>query len=387
MTHSERPLGVALLGCGTVGGGVHEFITAREDMHIVAVLSRRPRPDLSSRVVSNFDDIVSDPAVDLVIEAMGGLHPALEYVTAALRAGKHVVTANKLLIATHYRQLAELAASQRVALRCSAAVGGGIPWLANLERTLEREPITRISGIMNGTTNYILDTMHSGRTDLPAALREAQRLGYAEADPTDDLNGKDVLRKLVISANIAFGCLLPPEEVALFGIESVQPCDIAAAERMGRVCKLIAAARRLENGVAAYIEPAFVPAGQHEAAVPENYNLLSLTGQHIGKQSFYGQGAGRYPTAYNVLQDCVDVRNGLRRFYTRRMEPMPVDNSGILRSYYIRTNGVDPWLQARIDKILDCGVLTCPVSVQELHAWARARRKIDADCFVAALRS
>lgn len=387
MEQRKRALGVALLGCGTVGGGVYEFIKARQDMYIVSVLSRRPRPDLKCRIVSNFDDILADPAVDIVIEAMGGLHPAYEYTKAALQAGKHVITANKLLIAAHYRELVALATSQGVALRCSAAVGGGIPWLANLERTLEREPIIRISGIMNGTTNYILDTMHTTGGSFEDALAEAQRLGYAEADPTADICGLDIRRKLVISANVAFGCTIREEDVDVFGIETIQDRDIAACKRLGRVCKLIASARRLDNGVAAYIEPALVPPSMHEAAVPENFNLISLTGLHIGKQSFYGQGAGRYPTAYNVLQDCVDVRNGLTRFYTNKMEPAQVDNTGVVRQYYVRSKSVDPWLQAHIEKILDCGVITKAVSAAEIHAWARERRKTDADCFIAALRS
>jgi homoserine dehydrogenase len=137
----------------------------------------------------------------------------------------------------------------------------------------------------------------------------------------------------------------------------------------------------LDGCVAAYIEPAFMPTEQHEAAVPQNFNLISLTGQHIGKQSFYGQGAGRYPTAYNVLQDCVDVRNGLTGFYTDKLEDKIVDNSSIVRPYYVRTNSVDKWLQCRIERIMDCGVLTKPVSVSEMHAWARQN-----ECFIASIR-
>ncbi len=377
----KKPMQIALLGFGTVGGGVYEFVQEREDMQLCYVLSRRPRPELQCAVTDDFTTIVNDPKVDVVIEAIGGMHPAYEYVKAALQAGKHVITANKLLIAAHYRELVELAAKKGVALRCSAAVGGGIPWLANLERTLEQEPILRISGIMNGTTNYILDSMHSHDMDFDAALREAQRLGYAEADPAADLNGGDIRRKLVISANIAFGCVLQEEEIAVFGIDRLRTEDVWACKKMGRVCKMIASARNLDGCVAAYIEPAFMPPEMHEAAVPQNFNLISLTGQHIGKQSFYGQGAGRYPTAYNVLQDCVDVRNGLIGFYTDRLQDRRVDNSGVVRSYYVRTGSIDKWLQPRVEKILDGGVLTKPVSVAEIHAWAK-----DRDCFIASIR-
>lgn len=378
----KEPLQLALLGCGTVGGGVCDFVKARSDMEIRYVYSRRPRPDLDYRITNDIHEILNDSAVDVVIEAMGGLDPAYAFVKAALEAGKHVVTANKQLISAHYRELVELASRMDVALRCSASVGGGIPWLANLERTLEQEPIIRLSGIMNGTTNYILDSMHEKGKDFSEALREAQELGYAEADPSADLNGGDIRRKLVISANIAFGCVLKEEEVAVFGMETITDRDIDACKRMGRVCKMIASARDLPEGVAAYIEPAFLPGHMHEAAVPDNFNLISLTGLHIGKQSFYGQGAGRYPTAYNVVQDCVDIRNGLLGFYTHKLEDRSIDNRSVVRSYFVRCDSMDDWLRPRVAKVLDWGVLTKPLPVTEIHAWAKTRK----DCFIASIR-
>lgn len=171
------------------------------------------------------------------------------------------------------------------------------------------------------------------------------------------------------------------------GIEALRGEDIAAFRRMGRVCKLIASARRQKDSVAAYIEPALFRPSAHEAAVPGNFNLISLTGLHIGKQSFYGQGAGRYPTAYNVLQDCVDVRNGLHHFYTTTLRPSHVDNRAVCRAYYVRTSGsVDKWLQSHIDKILDCGIITDTVSVTEMHRWAQERKQAGAECFFASLR-
>lgn len=135
-----------------------------------------------------------------------------------------------------------------------------------------------------------------------------------------------------------------------------------------------------------YLEPAMMPQGMHEAAVPENFNLISITGMHIGKQSFYGQGAGRFPTAYNVMQDCLDIRNGLTRFYTDKLRPARVDNSSIMRPYYVRVNGMDRWLQTRIDKMLDCGIITTPVAVSEIHAWARERKLTETGGFLASLR-
>ena len=377
----KKPLQIALLGYGTVGGGVYDYVQNRRDMVITHVLSRRPRPELTCCVTADFNDIVNDPTVDVVVETIGGVNPAYEYAKATIESGKHFVTANKNLIAAHYRDLVELAAEKGVTLRCSAGVGGGIPWLPNLERTLQQETVTRISGIMNGTSNYILDQMHSLDLDFGDALGAAQRLGYAEADPSADLNGGDIRRKLVISANIAFGCVLKEEDIAVAGIESLSREDIQTCAKLGRVCKMMACARNLGDRVAAYIEPAFMDKQLPEAAVPLNFNYISLTGEYIGKQSFYGQGAGRYPTAYNVLQDLIGICNGKTGFYTRSLEDRPVDNSAIVRAYYVHTKQTDPWLRERIAKILDHGMILKPVSVEEMHNWAKGK-----NCFFAALR-
>lgn len=382
----NKPMRIALLGLGTVGYGVYEFLQKRSDMEVACAMSLVVPDGVTCPIVKSIDDILSDESIDTVVEVIGGLHPAYEWVKGALSAGKNVITANKLLIARHYSELVALSKERGVALRCTAAAGGGIPWLTSLKRCAEQEPVIRISGIMNGTTNFILDTMHRTGGSFADALKEAQRLGYAEANPADDLNGADIRRKLVISSNIAYGGVVNEDDVAVEGIEHIQDVDIAAFKRMGRVCKLIAASRKLDGCIAAYIEPSLVPPSMPESAIPDNYNLISLTGQHIGKQSFYGQGAGRYPTAYNVLQDCVDVLGGVDCFYTDRLEPLRVDNSSVERPYYVRTNGVDKWLQARIDKMLDCGIMTKAVSVTEIHAWAKERRKTDPSCFIASLR-
>ena len=382
----NKPMRIALLGLGTVGYGVYEFLQKRSDMEVACALSLVVPDGVTCPIAKSIDDILSDESIDTVVEVIGGLHPAYEWVKGALSAGKNVITANKLLIAKHYSELVALSKERGVALRCTAAAGGGIPWLTSLKRCAEQEPVIRISGIMNGTTNFILDTMHRTGGSFADALKEAQRLGYAEANPADDLNGADIRRKLVISSNIAYGGVVNEDDVAVEGIEHIQDVDIAAFKRMGRVCKLIAASRKLDGCIAAYIEPSLVPPSMPESAIPDNYNLISLTGQHIGKQSFYGQGAGRYPTAYNVLQDCVDVLGGVDCFYTDRLEPLRVDNSSVERPYYVRTNGVDKWLQARIDKMLDCGIMTKAVSVTEIHAWAKERRKTDSSCFIASLR-
>ena len=376
---------IALLGCGVVGRGVLEIVDKRTDMELKYVLVRREIPDLRDRAVYSIDKVLSDPEVDTVVEVMGGLSPAFEYVSAALKAGKNVVTANKHLVAHHYCELIELAKANNVAFRCTPAVGGGIPWLVNLERAARLSPPESFCGIMNGTTNFILDAMHTNGSDFGEVLAEAQRLGYAEADPSADIDGLDIQRKCIITANVAFGACLLEEEVPVFGIRSVKACDIAAAESMGRVCKILAFGKKIGNDLAAYVEPSFVPRGELEAAVAKNMNVISFETALSGKESFYGQGAGRYPTAYNAVQDCVDILGGVNSFYTDVMEPVKPDDSAEEHPYYIRFAGEDAWLDSV--KAHDCGdgFITVPVSVKAVHEWAAKAKERDAGLFLAGL--
>lgn len=386
MSNKRTPMRIGLLGFGTVGGGVYEFVQARQDMEIKYILSRRPRPELSCIVTADFSQIVSDPEVDVVIEAIGGLRPAYDYVAAALRAGKHVITANKQLIAAHYRELVELAQAHGVALRCSAAVGGGIPWLPNLEKTLEQEPVIRISGIMNGTTNYILDRMHCDGSSFFAALEQAQALGYAEADPSADIDGLDIQRKLILSANVAFGVSLREADVPVFGIRNVRKADIARFQAHGCTCKLIATAEQAGGSIRAYVEPTLLGRDALEVAVPANFNLISMDGDRMGVQSFFGQGAGRYPTAYNVVQDLVDITRGVHAFYTDSFVPAVPDNSGVQHRYYVRTRAALPELAALSERDWDGAAITQPVPVSRMHALMALALAQDSESFFAALQ-
>ena len=376
---------IALLGFGVVGKGVYDQIAKRDDLEVARVLVRRTIDEVAAISTADINDIVSDPAIDTVVEVMGGVHPAYEYITAALNAGKNVVTANKAVISACYRQLTALAAEKGVALRCTAAVGGGIPWLINLERCLRLDTVTEVSGIMNGTTNYIMDAMHKSPVAFADILKKAQELGYAEADPSADIDGDDIRRKLTISANIAFGALLDEETIPMFGIRTVTDGDIATFQSEGYVCKLIATARRTEGGVAAWLEPTLVDSHALEAAVPANYNLISFQSEYLGRQSYYGQGAGRYPTASNVVQDCVDILGGKKSFYADKAQPMLPDNSGVVHTYYVRCAVADRWLESITEKTMGDGVITAPVSVSEMLSWAKAKLSEDASLFIAAI--
>mgnify|MGYP002861194476 CR=1 FL=1 len=377
---------IGLLGAGTVGGGVHNLISGRTDMRIKTICCLESPEGLSARLTTRAADLFEDPEIDVVVEVMGGLHPAREFVIAAMEAGKHVVTANKLLVAECYEELIRLAAEKQVAFRCTAAAGGGIPWLTALERCKRVDTITSVSGIMNGTTNYIMDTMHKQDVSFADVLGQAQQLGYAEADPSADIDGSDIQNKLVISANVAFDVLLKKEDVPVFGIRTVTAEDIATIKAEGLRCKLLARAARSSGKIAAYVEPTLVDRERMEAAVPSNYNLISFRGANAGKQSYYGQGAGRYPTAYNVVEDLVDLSCGVRKFYTTVMRQATVDNDMVTHQYYVRTSKKDPWLKKRTVRRWATGVVTDTVPVGQMHAWARQMLEKDPQLFIAAIR-
>lgn len=379
-------MNIGLLGCGVVGGGILDFCAGREDLTVTKVLVRRPRPDLGALAVTDIADIVNDEAIGIVAEVMGGLHPAYEYICAALKAGKHVVTANKAVISAYYPELTGLARECGVSLRCTAAVGGGIPWLTNLERCKRLDSICELGGIMNGTTNFIMDAMHASPVSFPEILKQAQELGYAEADPSADIDGDDVRRKLTISANIAFDALVQEEDIPMFGIRTVTDGDIRAFKAHGFVCKLLATAKAAEGGVCAFIEPTLVDSHDLEAAVPKNFNLITYCGEKVGRHSFFGQGAGRYPTAFNAVEDCLDIVAGKPGFYTQAMRPAPVLCGGEAHPYYVRTACPDAFLQSVTVEHWGDGVVTACVSVEEMLRWGRAQLAKDPGCFLAGIR-
>ena len=379
-------MNIGLLGCGVVGGGILDFCAGREDLTVTKVLVRRPRPDLGVLAVTDIADIVNDEAIGIVAEVMGGLHPAYEYICAALKAGKHVVTANKAVISAYYPELTGLARECGVSLRCTAAVGGGIPWLTNLERCKRLDSICELGGIMNGTTNFIMDAMHASPVSFPEILKQAQELGYAEADPSADIDGDDVRRKLTISANIAFDALVQEEDIPMFGIRTVTDGDIRAFKAHGFVCKLLATAKAAEGGVCAFIEPTLVDSHDLEAAVPKNFNLITYCGERVGRHSFFGQGAGRYPTAFNAVEDCLDIVAGKPGFYTQAMKPAPVLCGGEAHPYYVRTTCPDAFLQSVTVEQWGDGVVTACVSVEEMLRWGRAQLAKDPGCFLAGIR-
>jgi homoserine dehydrogenase len=269
----------------------------------------KPRPfDLKpDRFTDDPMSVVTDPSIDVIVEAIGGLDPAGDLILAALRSGKPVVTANKELIATRGQEIAEAARRAGVSVMYEAAVGGGIPVIRPLAESLVGEDIDIVSGIVNGTTNYILTAMAEDGRSYQDALDEAQRLGYAEADPADDVSGRDAAFKTAILASLAFGERVPPWEVECVGIENVTSDDIASATAKGEVIKLIGSAQRVDGVVRAGVGPQSLPAEHPLAGVKGVTNAIFIEGPSVGRLLFTGPGAGGQPTASAMLGDLIQV--------------------------------------------------------------------------------
>ena len=373
-------MNIGLLGFGVVGKGVYEITSGRTDMQVTKVLCLEDISLPDAQSVKNFEEILNDDTIDTVVEAMGGLHPAYEFVSAAMQAGKNVVTSNKALIANFYDELLPLADEKGVKLRCTAAVGGGIGWLSELERVRRVETLSRVGGIMNGTCNYILDSMTSRNLTYADALRQAQELGYAEANPTTDVDGIDTWHKLIISANVAFGVSLDKTNIPAAGIRHIKAEDIANFKAHGLTCKLVSTGKNNTGKFHAYVQPTLFTANEPESVVPTNYNLITLVGNTSGRQSFFGQGAGRYPTAYNVVQDLVDLTRGTG-FYCPYGKQVKVENNEKLR-YYVR-GGDQSFFAGKVEENWNGAIVTAPVCVADIHSWL----KENDGAFIAALPS
>lgn len=357
---------IGLLGFGVVGRGVYDLTAERSDMQVAKVVCLEEVSLPDAEVTKDFQSVLNDDTIDTVVEAMGGLHPAYEFVRAAIEAGKNIVTSNKALVNGFYDELIPLAKEKGVQFRCTAAVGGGIGWLSELERARRVQTIEAVGGIMNGTCNYILDSMTRLGLTYEDALSQAQALGYAEADPSADVDGIDTWNKVIISSNVAFGVSVDGGTVPAAGIRHITAEDVAVFKAHGYVCKLISTGTMEEGKLAAFVQPTLFESSEPEAIVPANYNLITLIGSASGRMSFYGQGAGRYPTAYNVVQDCADVLQG-RGFYSPYGGKVQADNN-VLMSYYVR-GAKDTWLVENMQEAWGEAVITKPVAVSRMHAW------------------
>ena len=380
---------VAVLGYGTVGVGVYEMLKAAKGLEAGPVLVR-PGKENEAFKVSSIEKITEDPSVDAVAEVMGGVEPAFTYAMAAIRAGKHFVTSNKALVAAKGVELNRAAKEAGVSFLFSAACGGGVPFLHNLARAAQTDEILSVGGILNGTTNFMLDQMQSTGKDYAAALKEAQELGYAEADPTADVTGLDALRKIMLACAVAWG-VLPQDGLLNEGIDSLSAADVKDFMARGRVCRLVASGQRAADGrISAYVEPVLVRAGDAESAVLKNYNMARYEGKNAGPIAMIGQGAGRYPTASAVLRDLSGICEGEAAMFPADCVNGSADNSAAAHAYYVRLpkacGDLFPAAEILADDGEELRILTEKLSVQKMHESASALRKAGHAVFFAAVR-
>lgn len=353
----NKPIRIALLGLGTVGSGVYKLIHRRaqempqiagapiEISHILVRNTAKERPGVdSSLLTDNWADIVNDPEVSIVVELMGGMEPAHTYIAEALKAGKNVVTANKDLIAMHGGDLLDLAAEHQCDLQFEASVAGAIPIIRPLKQCLAGNEISEIMGIVNGTTNYILTRMTQDNMEFADALAMATELGYAEADPTADIEGYDAGRKVAIMASIAFHSRVTFDDVYTEGITKIQSTDIRYARELGKAIKLLGVACNTEEGIEVRVHPMLIPASHPLATVNDAFNAVFVHGDALDDAMFMGRGAGELPTASAVMGDIIDTARNLLMGCTGRIgctcyKNVLVKSIDDIRSkYYIRLN-------------------------------------------------
>lgn len=377
---------VAVLGPGTVGGGVCSMLEHAEGLALGPVLVREGKADAPYKV-TDIREILRDDTVYAVAETLGGIHPAYEYVSACLQAGKHVVTANKALVAEKGIELAETARQHGAAFLFTAACGGGVPFLHNLALARQSDTVLTVGGILNGTTNYMLDAMQKRGADYNDALKDAQTLGYAEADPTADVSGLDALRKIMLACAVAFDAL-PTEGFDREGITALTADDVKDLKSRGLVCRLLAKGGKGESGIYAFVEPTLVSASSPEASVPDNYNLARYEGSCAGDIVLIGQGAGRFPTASAVVRDLSCVLQGQREMLPKNCQAVAADNTLCGHPYYFRLPEAAAASLPVDSMTVSCGiarVITKPMTVRQAHETAAALRLCKTDLFFAGI--
>lgn len=369
---STKKIQAALLGLGTVGGGAYKVLQSQKEemenklgavVEIKRILVRNlekaaKKVEDSSVLTDSWEQILQDPDIQIVIELMGGLEPAKTYILAALRAGKHVVTANKDLLAEHGKELMDTAKEMGCDLLFEAAVGGGIPIIRPLKQCLAGNKIREVMGIVNGTTNYILTKMTQEGMEFQEALAEATRLGYAESDPTADIQGLDAGRKMAILASIAFNSRVTFADVTTEGITKISAKDIQYARELGCVIKLLGVAKNTPEGIEVGVSPMLIPQSHPLAAVNDSYNAIFVVGDAVQDAMFFGRGAGEMPTASAVVGDVFDVvrnimHNCCGRISCTCYKEIPIKRPEAVKNKY--------FLRMRVEN--RCGVLASVAQV------------------------
>ncbi len=389
VNNPRQSIGIGLIGLGVVGGGVARVLMDKaeilaEQVSCPLVLRKikllaedliRPQAmEMDSRLfTTDADEFFAEPGIDIVVEAIGGESPAFEYLQRAISSGKYVVTSNKEVIAKHGAELLALAQQSKVGLHYEASVGGGIPLIAPFQHNLIANRISGIYAIINGTTNYILTRMAKERVDFQSTLKRAQELGYAEANPENDVEGIDAAYKLAILASLAFRSQVQPQDIYCEGISRLGSRDFQYAQELGFAIKLLAIAKQDDKSIEVRVHPVFIPEDSLLAEVEGVYNAVLVEGDLVGKVLFFGEGAGALPSSSSVVADIVesaqDIVLGVGNRTMWRLEPGKVIKpmSEIETRYYIRLNGTDrPGVLAQISKVLGDYLISISSVIQKL---------------------
>lgn len=352
---------IGLIGLGTVGGSVLQMLTENQDkvqnitgqrLSVKTIVVRDTEKHQGTvpegvSLTSNLDAIINDPEIKIVVEVMGGVHPAKEIITQLLNAKKHVVTANKDLIASAGEELANIARENHCDLMYEASVAGGIPILRTIVNSFAADQILEVKGIVNGTTNYILTQMQRKNWSYDQALKKAQELGFAESDPTNDVAGIDAAYKMVILSQFSYGTHLKLADMSVEGIQTISLKDVEQADAFGYTIKLLGISRRINGGVFAEVGPVLVPTDHPLATINNENNAVMVTGQAVGETLFYGPGAGGLPTANSVLSDIVSVTKNIvlettgNAFNNYQSESGNVDANDVIYPYYLSLKMLD----------------------------------------------
>lgn len=358
-------INVSVLGYGTVGSGVVEILKenadlitkrAGEEIRVKSVLDLRdfPGDPVQNMIVHDFEEIKNDPDVQIVVETMGGVHPAYEFVKASLESGKSVSTSNKALVAAYGPELLEIAQEHNVNFLFEASVGGGIPIIRPLKISLAPDEILEISGILNGTTNYILTEMTNNGSAFDTVLKDAQDKGYAEKDPTADVEGYDACRKIAILTSLAYGKQLDFEDIYTEGITKITDRDICYAKKIGAKVKIFGSSKKVGDKVSAMVAPKLITSEHPLYSVDGVFNAILVKGNMVGDVMFYGQGAGKLATASAVVSDVIDeakhVNVNMRTLWDHeKLALMPMDE--VKSKFFVRVKGTKDEVQEQAAKL------------------------------------
>ena len=331
---------IAILGYGTVGSGVYDIITNGKPQELKKIEVKRVfarSRDKMPLATDDINEIINDGEILVVVECLGGINPAYEFIKKSLENKKHVVTANKAVAAKYLDEFVELAEKNGVKFIFEASVGGGIPWLVNLERTRRVDEVKRVYGIFNGTSNFILDNMYRNNEEFESTLKTAQDLGYAEADPSADVDGGDVVNKIILSNALAFDIHVDPD-FPTYSMRNITKNDIDYLKQYDLAVKYIGETNVVDGKYETSVMLSIFGKESQEAAVPLNNNIITLDGSFIGELKFYGQGAGKLPTGNAIVQDIVDISEGASRVDVVINNNLTYTEELIRRNYLVRSS-------------------------------------------------